>query len=254
MRWPEARKLIDRIRRERPELTVDSYASPGTTEHYCLRISALRRGPADGSVLPFHLIPGSIDTIFGAKGWEEFKRRHPEPFCRPEESYHSDAMGREVDHRGRPVRAEPPPAPAITAEEMLACIITLNRRDPGWWERPEAVAEMAQAWGVRTRGWAMADYEAEEVARVSGDCHASVLIARTGSGLFAYGVAARWGDGGTGYEPTVLSVPFDTASDARRAAMNELAASLQVRGAGHQKRLLLLEAVREADRQRGLFG
>ena len=54
------------------------------------------------------------------------------------------------------------------------------------------------------------DYEAEEVARLSGEVHASILIARTGSGLFATGIAARWGDGGTLHEPSVGSVPYDT--------------------------------------------
>ena len=36
MRWPDANRLIDRIRSERPELTVDHYAS-GNEGQYALR-------------------------------------------------------------------------------------------------------------------------------------------------------------------------------------------------------------------------
>jgi hypothetical protein len=32
-----------------------------------------------------------------------------------------------------------------------------------------------------------------------------VLIGKTGSGLVTYGIAANWGDGGTGYEPNICS-------------------------------------------------
>ena len=110
--------------------------------------------------------------------------------------------------------------------------------------------------GARTKAYGvMADYEREEVARVSGDCHAGVLIARTGSGLFASGYAARWGDGGTSLEPSVGSVPFDTEFAARRAAFKELIAALETgRGAAkHQQRQLLLAAVKQRNRERGLF-
>jgi hypothetical protein len=254
MRWPEARGLIDRIRRERPEMSVDWYSSPGADEHYQLRLYCLKTGSADGSVLPYHLVKGSLDTVFGPKGWEEYKRRHPEPWCAPEESYHADAMGREVDYHGHPVRKEPPAAPAVSAGQMLARIIATNRRDLDWWRKPELVAEMAEAWGVRTRGHVMADYETEEVARLSGDCHASVLIARTGSGLFASGIAARWGDGGTCCEPSVMSVPFDTGYEARQAALKELQDSLRVRAGRDRQRQLLLDAVTQRYRERGLFG
>src|SRR5258708_3265525 len=54
-----------------------------------------------------------------------------------------------------------------------------------------------------------------------GDCPASILIARTGNGLFTCGVAARWGDGSTCLEPSVGSVPYDTEFDARKAAFKE---------------------------------
>jgi hypothetical protein len=181
MRWPETCKLIDRIKTERPELTVDHYATGDG--HYGLRLCCLKKGPEGDSVLPFHLVPGSIDTIYGVKGWEKYRRRHPEPFCRPEESYHTDAMGREIDHRGQPVKTEPPTAPPITAEAMLTCIVQLGRADPEGWRKPEKVADLAAAWGTRTKPHGeMLDYEAE-VVRLTGDCHASVLIARTGSGL-----------------------------------------------------------------------
>ena len=140
---------------------------------------------------------------------------------------------------------------------MLQRIIALTRSDPDWWRKPEKVEEMAAAWGVRTKGHGIiTDYEPEEVTRLAGDCHASILIARTGSGLCTFGVAARWGDGGTRHEPTVGSVPFDSEFEARRAAYKELVATLEAgRGAArHQQRQLLLAAVKERDQQRGLFG
>ena len=251
MRWPETCKLIDRIRRERPELTVDHHTSGGTREHYCLRLYCIRK---DGR----RLIPESLDTIYGPGGWKAYLECNPQPWCKPEESYHTDAQGREVDHRGHLVQAEPlPDAPPITAEEMLERIVTLNRSDRDWRKKPEALAEMAAAWGARTKDHGIiTGYEREEVARLSGDCHASILIARTGCGLFTIGVQARWGDGGTILEPSIGSVPFDTVMEARRAAYKELIATLEAgRGAArHQQRQLLLAAVKERETQRGLFG
>src|SRR4051794_40721443 len=117
MHWPETSRLIDRIKRERPELTVDHYASPGATDRYTLRIACLKKGPDASGIGKFHLIPGSLDTIYGPDGWTGYKERHPEPWCRPEESYyHTNAMGREVDQAGqrslprshRPQRGSPP--------------------------------------------------------------------------------------------------------------------------------------------------
>jgi hypothetical protein len=98
--------------------------------------------------------------------------------------------------------------------------------------------------------------EQEEDVRLSGDCHASILIARTGSGLFASGIMARWGNGGTCVEPSVGSVPYDTELDARKAAMRELIETLQAgrHAAEDQQRMLLLAAVKAKDRERGLFG
>src|SRR5688572_24031738 len=76
--------------------------------------------------------------------------------------------------------------------------------------------------------------EQEEVVRPSGDRQASILIARTGSGLFASGVMARWGNGGTCMEPGVGSVPYDTEPEARRAAYRELIQTLEAAGGTRQ--------------------
>jgi hypothetical protein len=252
MRWPEVSRLIDRISRERPELTVDWHHSAGAPDHWYLRVYTIKK-TASGR----QLVPGSLDTIYGPDGWARYKEAHPEPWCRPEESYHTNALGREVDHRGHPVTPKPPPAPPLSAGAMLDRIVELGRSHPGWWREPGKVGDLAAAWGVRTTAHGeIVDYEAEEVARLSGDIHASILLARTGSGLFAAGIAARWGDGSIVHEPSVGSVPYDTEPEARRAAYQELIETLQgSRGrAGRPQRLLLLEAVKEKDRERGLFG
>ena len=73
---------------------------------------------------------------------------------------------------------------------------------------------------------AFAEYEAEEAVRLSLACHASILLGRTGCGLFTFGVAARWGEGGTCLESSVGSVPFDTEIEAMKAAFKELIAWL----------------------------
>ena len=223
-----------------------------------LRIACLKKSPdANNPVARFHLVPGSLDTIYGPDGWASYKGRHPEPWCRPEESYHTNALGQEVDHRGQVVKNAPPPAPPITAEEMLNRLVALRRNYPHWWKDPEKVDEQAAAWGVRTKDHGvMVDYEAEEVARLAGDVHASILIARTGSGLYASGYAARWGNGGTHLEQSVGAVPYDTEFEARKAAYRELIAALQPgrAAAKNQQRTLLLAAVKQKDRERGLFG
>lgn len=136
MRWPETCRLIDRIRRERPELTVDHYGS-GPDGHYQLCVYCMRRGPGEGeSAASRHLVPGSLNTIYGSDGWARYKERHPEPWCRPEDSYHTDALGREIDHRGQPVLRELPAAPPVSAEQMLDRIVALGRADPDWWKKP----------------------------------------------------------------------------------------------------------------------
>ncbi len=250
MRWPDVLRLQERIRRERPELTVDSY--PSGTDHYALRLYCMKKTPEG-----HELAQGSVDTIYGVDGWKKYLEEHPQPFCSPEESYHTNALGKEVDFRGNPVTKEPPPALPLGAEEMLEMIVALGRATPGWWKDPTKVAELAAAWGARTKAHGeIADYEVEQVARLASDVHASVLIARTGSGLFATGIAARWGEGGIVHEPSVGSVPYDTEPEARRAAYKELIETLQAarQAAGRQQRALLLEAVKEKDRERGLFG
>lgn len=89
---------------------------------------------------------------------------------------------------------------------MLDRIVALGRRNPGWWQDPEKVADLAAAWGARVNQHGlMLVFEAEEVARLGPDGHASILIARTASGLFAAGIAARWGDG-TGVTATVHAI------------------------------------------------
>jgi hypothetical protein len=256
MKWPEACKLIEKIKAERPELIVDHYAT-GNDGSCALRVYCiLKNQQPDDEGMTRRLIKESVSTIYGPAGWVTYKVAHPEPFCRPEDSYHTDALGREVNHRGQPILEDPPPATPITAEEMLERIVTLGRSDSEWWKKPEKVAALAMTWGARvTAQGNMAEFESEEVARLGPDCHASVLIARTGSGLFASGFAARWGDGGTLHEPSVGSVPFDTEPQARRAAMKDLIQTLQGRGTRRpQQRQLLLEAVVERDKGRGLFG
>src|SRR4051794_5024487 len=104
MRWPEASRLIDRIRRERPELIVDHQLSAGTKEHYCLRLYCILK---EGR----KLIRESLDTIYGSCGWKRYVERHPRPRCSPNQSYPTDALGREVDHHCFPVQAEPPRLP-----------------------------------------------------------------------------------------------------------------------------------------------
>lgn len=245
MRWPDAHRLINVIREERPELTVDHY--PSTEGHYAVRVYCILK---EGR----RLIRESLETVHGKDGWARYKERHPGPWCRPEESYHTDHLGREVDHRGLPVRIEPPAAASVAAEALLERLVALGRQDPDWWKRPEKVAEVAAVWGVRVGEYGvMADYEVEEVARVSGECHASVLIARTGSGLFASGHAARWQGGSSLMPPSILSVPFDSEPEARRAALKRLIEDL---GAGRQtgEREALLGAVRDRERSAGLFG
>jgi hypothetical protein len=138
---------------------------------------------------------------------------------------------------------------------MLERIVALGRSDPDWWRKPGKVAEPA-AWGARaTSNGNVTDFGSEEVARLGPDCRASALIARTGSGLFTSGFAARGGDGGTLHEPPVGSVPSGTEPEARRAAMRDLIQSLQGRGTrrAHQRQQLL-EAVVQKDKERGLFG
>ena len=163
-----------------------------------------------------------------------------------------------MDHRGERISKQPPPdAPRITAEAMLSRIVAMNHRDPHWRKEPAKVAELAAAWGIRTNDHGiMADFEHEEVARVAGNCHTSILIARMGSGLCTFGIVARWGEGGGCLKPSIGSVPYDTEIEARRAASKELIAWLQSgRGAEkNQQRQLLLAAVKERDRERGLFG
>src|SRR5436190_7787247 len=64
MRWPETTRLMDRIREGRPEMTVDFHCTGG--EHYCLRLCALKKGPGGtDTLLDYHLVEGSIDTIYG---------------------------------------------------------------------------------------------------------------------------------------------------------------------------------------------
>ena len=125
MRWAETSRLIDRIRRERPELTVDHYGSGGTSDHDFRRLYCQKKTPEGRQ-----FVPGSVDTIYGPDGWKRYLEAHPEPFCRPEESYHTDALGREVDHRGQPVHVEQPAAPAIRAENLRERIVALGRSDP----------------------------------------------------------------------------------------------------------------------------
>lgn len=43
----------------------------------------------------------------------------------------------------------------------------------------------------------MLDYDCEKIARLETDSYATVLLSRTGSSLFASGIQARWGTGGT---------------------------------------------------------
>lgn len=247
MRWPDANRLIDRIRDERPELIVDHFSTQ--QEHVALRVYCiLKQGR--------QLIRESLDTLYGVDGWKRYKERHPELWCPPEESYHTDALGREVDHRGLPVRPAPPAATPISAEAMLDRLVMLGRQEPGWWKRPELLAQVAAEWGVRILpDGRMADCEVQEIARIDGATHASVLLARTGSGLFASGYLARWGDGGTIMEPGVTSVPSDTECDARRRALRDLAECLSLPSrSGRKQRAALLEAVRQAQREMGLFG
>jgi hypothetical protein len=246
MNWEETERLIERIRRERPELAAHAHASPGSKDQFFVRVSCVRKEDRQ-------TIPSSVGKLYGTGQWSHYKSEHPEPFCLPGESHHTDALGRETDSRGLSIHRDPPPAEPVIAEAMLARIIALNRADPDWRGKPEKVAEMAAAWGARTdeRGL-IADFEAEEVARLAPDCHASVLIARTGSGLFASGFAARWGDGSTIMAPSVGSVPFDGPLEARRAAFRDLFDTLSL-GAKSQERQLLLQAVKERERGRGLF-
>jgi hypothetical protein len=90
---------MDRIREERPELIMDHHSS-NPSEHVHLRVYCILK---EGR----RLIRESLDTIYGKDGWERYKHHHPAP----EESYHTDALGREVDHRGRPIVKAPPAAP-----------------------------------------------------------------------------------------------------------------------------------------------
>jgi hypothetical protein len=77
-----------------------------------------------------------------------------------------------------------------------------------------------------------------------------------GIGLVTYGIAARWGEGGILLEPSVGSVPFDTETEAWQAAYRELASWIETgRGAARdQQRMLLLQEVKEREREWGLFG
>jgi hypothetical protein len=101
MRWPGASKLIDKIHKERPELIVDHYALDFRGETYALRVyTILKDQPPDADGMTWHLIQESLDTLYGPAGWDQYKQKHPEPWCPPEQSYHTDALGREVDHRG----------------------------------------------------------------------------------------------------------------------------------------------------------
>jgi hypothetical protein len=227
----------------------EAHVSAGAKEHFHVRIRCIRK--ADRL-----LIPGSIASLHSAKEWEYYKQNHPELWCQPEDSYHTNALGQELDYRGQPVRGEAPPtAERITAEALLERIVAMNRGNPAWWKDPEKVKELAAIWGVRAKpSGTFAEYEAEEVVRLSPTYHASILLGRTGSGLFAVGIAARWGEGGTCLEPSVGSVPYDTETAARRAAFKELIAWLECRGKGDQQRRLLLAAAKEKDRDRGLFG
>jgi hypothetical protein len=54
----------------------------------------------------------------------------------------------------------------------------------------------------------------------------------------------------------VGSIPYGTEPEARRAAFRELIETLQGlrRAAGRQQRMLLVEPVKQKDRERGLFG
>ena len=62
MRWPETSRLIDRIRRERPELTVEHHSSPATSDHWFLRLYCIRKDDR-------RIIPESVVTIRGPEGW-----------------------------------------------------------------------------------------------------------------------------------------------------------------------------------------
>jgi hypothetical protein len=106
MRWPEARELIERIRRERPELTVDDHPLSRLIQGgYRLQVyCCVKVNEEEDPILNFRIIPESKADIYRVEDWEEYVRRHPQPWCALEDSYHENAMGQETDHTGRVLR------------------------------------------------------------------------------------------------------------------------------------------------------
>ena len=65
-------------KREHPKLIVDWHASG--QDHFVLRVYCIRKQGRQ-------VIRESLDTIYRPEGWKAYLERHPEPWCRPEESY-----------------------------------------------------------------------------------------------------------------------------------------------------------------------
>lgn len=97
------------------------------------------------------------------------------------------------------------------------------------------------------------DFTTEPVGQLAANCQAEVLVARSGNGLFGYGLRYEYGAGGGGFFPSVWGEAFASQAEARQAALQELAERLG-RGAGADKRRAeLLRQVKGAATQRTLF-
>ena len=156
MCWPDTEGTHQSHPQGATELTAQAHASPGAKDHLHPRVLPAQAPPPRyyTRALPPRSTPRrSARPTTGAS--EPAALRTPAT---------STALGRETDHRGNPALGRHPAEP-VTAEEMLG--------RPSHWAtpiragrgKPDVVAELAGAWGVRAdaRG-VIFDFEAQEAA------------------------------------------------------------------------------------------
>jgi hypothetical protein len=142
------------------------------------------------------------------------------------------------------------PDPAL----VNARIADIMGRYPDYWRVPEALAEARALWGDGPNEHGVfCRFEKDEVVRLSDTCHASVLIAEGGNGLFGYGLEYGFGVGGGNVFPSVWREAFGSRSEARLAAIADLAEHIGRHGTDNKRQAELLRRVKRASQQRTLF-
>jgi hypothetical protein len=168
----------------------------------------------------------------------------------------------------RPVLAPAQPAAAPhaglpDADAVARQIAAIQDRFGDDWHRsPQALAEASALWGGGHNDSGVFTNGEQETVAQSGPAEATVTVARSPAGLFAFGVNFVSPASGFGHAPRVWGRPFANREEARRAAIAELLAGLEegapagaagARGREDCQRIREQLRAQLRPRQRGLF-